>query len=397
MSKITWPNRTDLKTAIGATYEWAAAIANAVKDSVNTLYTDKKTWYVSKGGDNSKTGSTRSEPYQTIAKAISVMASGDVIELLGVASSIIFNEDLTIPVGLTAVTIKGPIPNTEGGPRMTIDGTWTLDGDNISFNNLDVAVTWDRSTDFNLTCSNCKMSSPFEDRLAVLALNNCVWTVHATTNIESLILNNCTLVGNNTVNINTFFRSHHADIVGSISAGLIASSDIVLRNTSITGNLTIIGNLDQENSTVKGSTTVSETTTGVNQRPYETIKIPLGARDTAHTTGTNKVGLHIDYNFTFIGLPTLEFDPIITDGGPTGNAFVVDINVADIDGANEASTLSTKLSVDAGEFHSSTAATPCVLSSNTIAKYKFISIDIDTIGGTLAGKGGFVTLNGYRT
>ncbi|MCK5617150.1 hypothetical protein KAR91_85595, partial [Candidatus Pacearchaeota archaeon] len=86
-----------------------------------------------------------------------------------------------------------------------------------------------------------------------------------------------------------------------------------------------------------------------------------------------------------------------TDGGPTGQAFIVDINVADIDGSNKATILSTKLSVDAGEYHSSMAATPAVLSSNTIAKYKFISIDIDQIGNTLAGKGGFVTLNGYRT
>ncbi len=129
----------------------------------------------------------------------------------------------------------------------------------------------------------------------------------------------------------------------------------------------------------------------------ETIKIPIGARDTDHTTGTNKVGFHIDYNFSFKGLPTLEFDPVITDGGPTGTSFIVDINVADIDGSSLATILSTKLSVDAGGFHSSTAATPVVLSVTTIAQYKFISIDIDQIGGTLAGKGGFVTLNGFRT
>ncbi len=143
--------------------------------------------------------------------------------------------------------------------------------------------------------------------------------------------------------------------------------------------------------------TAGGVTKTIKDTPLETIKIPIGARDTDHTQVTNKVGLHIDYDFTFIGLPTLEFDPIITDGGPTGTSFIVDINVADIDGANEATILSTKLTVDAGEFHSSTAAVPAVLSSNTIAQYKFISIDIDQIGGTLAGKGGFVTLSGYRT
>ena len=129
----------------------------------------------------------------------------------------------------------------------------------------------------------------------------------------------------------------------------------------------------------------------------ETIKIPIGAADTDHTTGTINTGIHIDYDFTFVGLPTLEFNPIIADGGPTGTSFIVDINISNIDGSGTTSALSTKLSVDAGEFHSSTAATPAVLSITTIAQYKYISIDIDQIGGTIAGKGGFVTLNGFRT
>lgn len=137
--------------------------------------------------------------------------------------------------------------------------------------------------------------------------------------------------------------------------------------------------------------------TGEFSKQYrEAIKVPLGARITNHTIGANKMGFHIDYDF-FLETVTLEFDPIETGAGPTGSSFVVDINVAAIDGTSLATILSTKLSVDAGEFHSSTAATAAVISTNAIAQYDFISIDIDQIGSTLAGQGGFVTLNGYRT
>jgi hypothetical protein len=128
----------------------------------------------------------------------------------------------------------------------------------------------------------------------------------------------------------------------------------------------------------------------------ETIKVPLGARGTDHTTGTNKIGFHVDYDF-YLEAVTLEFDPVASGAGPTGAAFIVDINVANIDGTSLATILSTKLSVDTGEYHSSTAVTAAVISTNTIAKYKFISIDIDQTGITQKGQGGFVTLNGYRT
>ena len=41
MAKITWSDRTDIKQAIGATYEWSKVIANEVKTSVNALYDEK--------------------------------------------------------------------------------------------------------------------------------------------------------------------------------------------------------------------------------------------------------------------------------------------------------------------------------------------------------------------
>jgi hypothetical protein len=70
----------------------------------------------------------------------------------------------------------------------------------------------------------------------------------------------------------------------------------------------------------------------------------------------------------------------------------VDIN----NGAN--STLSTKLSIDASEKTSATAASAAVIDTDydDIAADAEITIDIDQIGSTIAGKGLKVILKGTR-
>ena len=75
---------------------------------------------------------------------------------------------------------------------------------------------------------------------------------------------------------------------------------------------------------------------------------------------------------------------------PSGSTIIVDIN------KNGSTLLSTKLSIDANEKTSKTAATPAVISSNTLADDDEITIDIDQIGSTTAGKGLKVWLIGNR-
>jgi hypothetical protein len=77
---------------------------------------------------------------------------------------------------------------------------------------------------------------------------------------------------------------------------------------------------------------------------------------------------------------------------PTGSTLIVDIN----NGAN--STLSTKLSIDASEKTSATAASAAVIDTahDDIAADAEITIDIDQIGSTVAGKGLKVILKGTR-
>lgn len=75
---------------------------------------------------------------------------------------------------------------------------------------------------------------------------------------------------------------------------------------------------------------------------------------------------------------------------PTGSTLIVDIN------ENGTSILSTKLSIDATEKTSTTAAVPAVISDSALADDAEITIDIDQIGSTIAGAGLKVTLIGTR-
>ena len=75
---------------------------------------------------------------------------------------------------------------------------------------------------------------------------------------------------------------------------------------------------------------------------------------------------------------------------PTGASLIVDIN------ESGTTILSTKLSVDATEKTSQTAATPPVISDPALADDAEITIDFDQVGSTEPGKGVKVTLIGTR-
>ena len=75
---------------------------------------------------------------------------------------------------------------------------------------------------------------------------------------------------------------------------------------------------------------------------------------------------------------------------PTGAAITVDIN------QTAATILSTKLTIDATEKTSTTAATPAVISTSALTDDSEITVDIDAIGSTIAGTGLKVTLIGTR-
>lgn len=112
------------------------------------------------------------------------------------------------------------------------------------------------------------------------------------------------------------------------------------------------------------------------------IIVACSDETTALTTGTAKATFRMPYAYTLTGVRA----SVTT--APTGSAIQVDIN------QNGSSILSTKLTIDATEKTSTTAATPAVISDSSLDDDAEITIDIDAVGSTIAGTGLKVTLLG---
>lgn len=117
----------------------------------------------------------------------------------------------------------------------------------------------------------------------------------------------------------------------------------------------------------------------------ESLIIPVSDETTALTTGTAKVTFRMPYALTLTEVRAS------VSTAPTGSVLTVDIN------EGGTSILSTKLTIDAGEKTSETAATAAVISDTALADDAEITIDIDGVGSTVAGAGLKVTLIGDKT
>lgn len=117
----------------------------------------------------------------------------------------------------------------------------------------------------------------------------------------------------------------------------------------------------------------------------ESIIIAVGDETTALTTGTAKVTFRMPYAFKLTGIRA----SVTT--APTGATLLtVDVN------ESGSSVISTKLTFDASEKTTTTAATPPVISDDSLADDAEITIDIDAVGSTIAGAGLKVYLIGYK-
>jgi hypothetical protein len=114
--------------------------------------------------------------------------------------------------------------------------------------------------------------------------------------------------------------------------------------------------------------------------PQDVIVIPVGDESTALTTGANKVRFRMPFAATLLAVRAN------VNTAPTGSTLVVDINEAGT------SVLGTKLSIDATESSSTTAASSATITDSSLADNAEISVDIDQIGSTVAGAGLKVSL-----
>jgi hypothetical protein len=117
----------------------------------------------------------------------------------------------------------------------------------------------------------------------------------------------------------------------------------------------------------------------------ETICIAVGDETTGLTTGTAKVTFRMPFALTNVTVRA----SVTT--APTGASLIVDIN-------ETGSTIMTtnKLSIDATEKTSTTAATAAGVTDADLADDAEITIDIDQVGSTVAGAGLKVYITGTR-
>jgi len=114
----------------------------------------------------------------------------------------------------------------------------------------------------------------------------------------------------------------------------------------------------------------------------EVLMIALGDETTAITTGTAKVTFRMPWALTLTAVRA-SLTTASSSGIPT-----FDINEAGT------TILSTKLTIDASETTSTTAATPAVISDTALADDAEITIDIDTAG--TGAKGAKIYMIGTR-
>lgn len=118
--------------------------------------------------------------------------------------------------------------------------------------------------------------------------------------------------------------------------------------------------------------------------PTESIIIAASDETTAITAGNGKVTFRMPYAFTLTAVRAS------VGTAPTGSTIIIDIN------EGGATILSTKLSIDATEKTSVTAASAAVISDAALASDAEITIDFDQVGSTIAGAGVKVTLIGHQ-
>jgi hypothetical protein len=168
---------------------------------------------------------------------------------------------------------------------------------------------------------------------------------------------------------NTTQLANTAFVTAAVSAGGISATIVDAKGDLIAGT----ANDAVDNLTVGANGTVltaaSGETTGLKWAPLpETIIVAVSDESTAITTGAAKVTFRMPFAMTVTAVRS-TLSVTSSSGNPT-----VDIN------ESGTTILSTKLSIDASELTSTTAATAAVISDANLADDAEITIDIDTAG-----------------
>ncbi len=186
------------------------------------------------------------------------------------------------------------------------------------------------------------------------------------------------------------YRTTEQDLAELRDAGALATPDIGVIVQGYDADLAAIAALSPANDDVVQrkagawtNRTIAQIKTDLASN-IEYIVVAASDETTALAVGTGKATFRMPYAMTLTSVRA----SVTT--APTGSTLTVDIN----DGGT--TILSTKLTIDASEKTSTTAATPAVISDTALADDAEITIDIDAVGSVVAGAGLKVTLIGTR-
>ncbi len=178
--------------------------------------------------------------------------------------------------------------------------------------------------------------------------------------------------------IGTHVQAYDADLA-DLADGSLTGSKVSAATTSAVG----VVELATDGETASGVAVQGNDTRLANASKVE-IGVALSDETTAVTAGTAKVTFRLPHAMTLTAVRASATT------APTGSTLVIDINEAG------STVLSTKLSLDASEKTSTTAASAAVISDASLADDAEITFDLDQVGSTIAGAGIKVWLIGTR-
>lgn len=178
---------------------------------------------------------------------------------------------------------------------------------------------------------------------------------------------------NNITNLGTLNGTAASTIISGGAAGATALQDVVDDTTPQLG-----GDLDAQSNNITNLGSLNGT--AASKIISRSLTVACSDETSDLTTGTAKATFRMPEAATITGVRA----SVTT--APAGSVLTVDINEAGT------SILSTKLTIDAGEKTSTTAATAAVISDTSVADDAEMTVDIDGVGSSTAGAGLKVTI-----
>jgi hypothetical protein len=198
----------------------------------------------------------------------------------------------------------------------------------------------------------------------------------------------------------------------TFTTGLLKLADIVDANGKVTlaftatasavDGLTIINAATANPATVQLNPTGTDTNIGLQFTPKGTGVVfgdrnvwsyPLTDETTLPTTGVKYTTEPFPFNITIT-----DIIGGLTTAGTGATLFTFDILKEDSVNANTFTTIfTTKPTIDASEFTTTTAATPMALSSTTIEKGRRVQLKVNTLDSNSLARGAKLSILGYAT